>query len=224
MASHKITRFCRVCGNQFNTYKKSQTLCSWDCRAKSKVTRITFICRECGNEFTREPNQAKSGRIYFCGRECSFKHGKPFEKKFWAKVSKTETCWLWLGTPNNKGYGATRFKGRRALAHRVSFEIHNYPIPKGLEVLHSCDTPACVNPAHLNLGTHRSNMTDCVQKDRQCRGERNGHAKFTDESVKEARRLRSTGATYLELEKHFNISRQTISRAVRGETWKHINP
>jgi len=222
MSKLKITRICRICNAPFNPRNQNQTLCSWACRAKSKITLVTLLCRECGKKYTREPNQVKNGRKYFCSRECGFKHGKPFEKKFWAKIEKTESCWLWRGTLNNRGYGVTRFKDKSALAHRVSFEIHNKPIPKGMEVMHLCDTPPCVNPKHLKVGTHAENMADCVNKKRNPYGEKHFFAKLTEETVKEAIELRAKGFTYVELGKHFNISRHSISLAIRGQTWKHL--
>lgn len=191
--------------------------------ASHKITRIPLKCLECGKDFIRILWQVKQGRKYFCSRECGFKHGKPFEKKFWAKVEKTETCWLWRGTVSNKGYGETRFKSKFTLVHVVSYEIHNDPVPRGLEVMHTCDVRNCVNPNHLKLGTHAENIADCINKKRHCYGEKRANAKLTDETVKEAIELRAKGFTYVELSKHFNISRQTISRAVRGDTWKHLN-
>lgn len=223
MASPKITRICRICGSQFRPLTYRQRLCSQKCRVSTRIKQITLVCRECGKEYTREPNQVRSGRKYFCSRECSSQHGQPFEKKFWAKVEKTENCWLWRGTLSNKGYGVTRFNKRRMLAHRVSFEIHHFPIPKGLEVLHLCDTPACVNPEHLETGTHSANMADCARKKHNCFGERQGSAKLTDKKVREARHLRFQGFTYLEISKHFNVTRHAISCAIRGKTWKHVS-
>lgn len=224
MARLNITRRCRICGATFNPRKDSQTLCSHQCRAQSKTTRVTLLCRECGGEFTREPNQVRSGRKYFCSRECGFKHGKPFEKKFWNKIEKTDSCWLWHGTRGISGHGQVRHNGRPDLAHRVSYMIHKGPIPEGMVVRHKCDNPPCVNPYHLELGSAADNMRDKMIRNRQAKGESQGFAKFTNETVKEARRLRAEGWTYLQLEKHFGVSRQTISHACRGNTWKHVKP
>jgi hypothetical protein len=80
-------------------------------------------------------------------------------------------CWLWLGYDNTV-YGAISVASdgvgghRMALAHRLSYELHVGPIPEGLEILHSCDTPLCINPDHLQPGTHRENVLDCVRKGR----------------------------------------------------------
>ncbi len=92
---------------------------------------------------------------------------------FWARVTKgdSKSCWNWTGGKNEKGYGALRFLGERILAHRLSWIIHNGPIPEhdsyhGFCILHRCDNPSCVNPDHLFLGTHQDNMDDMVAKNR----------------------------------------------------------
>jgi hypothetical protein len=94
----------------------------------------------------------------------------PLAVRFRGKIRiEPSGCWLWIGATNGKGYGKIQ-QGRRGgiplLAHRVSWELHRGPIPDGLMVLHQCDSPPCVNPDHLFLGTGLDNMRDMVAKSR----------------------------------------------------------
>jgi len=81
------------------------------------------------------------------------------ESRFWRKVRKTDTCWLWLGAKARKtGYGRfTVNRKRRLCAHQFAYEINKGPIPAGLEVDHLYRNRLCVNPAHLEAVTHREN-------------------------------------------------------------------
>ena len=94
---------------------------------------------------------------------------RTFEERFFDKVHKTSSCWIWTGSKNRKGYGQMSF-GRRGTkpvqAHRASWCIHFVYLPKGLWVLHRCDNPSCVNPRHLFLGTAQDNTDDMFRKGR----------------------------------------------------------
>jgi hypothetical protein len=79
-------------------------------------------------------------------------------ERFWAKVNKTETCWLWTGCDNGKGYGQTFPGGRTTYAHRYSYVLHNGQIPAGMVIDHKCFNRRCVNPEHLRAVTTKQNL------------------------------------------------------------------
>lgn len=88
-----------------------------------------------------------------------------FVERFWAKVQKTPTCWLW--TASGSRYGKLKVAGRDVMAHRIAWELSFGHIPHDMQVLHACDQPRCVNPAHLRLGTQAENMIDMYAKGRR---------------------------------------------------------
>lgn len=103
---------------------------------------------------------------------------------FWSHVDVTEECWLWTGTLKGNGYGYWRENDGR-YAHRKSWINTFGPIPEGMCVLHRCDTPLCVRPDHLFLGTHGDNMRDMVAKGRgrYFRGDQHPRMKIKDANV-----------------------------------------
>lgn len=125
---------------------------------------------ECGHEYHTTAtgnggNHAKQRKCVQCWipGKCSAVH------RFWTKVKgiHRDECWPWTASRANNGYGKFRDdSGRRIGAHRFSWILHNGPIPEGLCVLHRCDNPICVNPAHLFLGTFHDNALDKAAKGR----------------------------------------------------------
>ena len=90
--------------------------------------------------------------------------------RFLSKVNKTDTCWLWTAALDKHGYGAFKMAAHRSnawfRAHRAAWLLFCGKLDPGLSVCHSCDTPRCVRPDHLFIGTHADNMADMVAKGR----------------------------------------------------------
>ena len=147
--------------------------------------------------------------------------------RFWKNVRKDANgCWIWTRAINksNGGYGAFRVGGGSRKANRVAWELARGPIPSGLLVLHRCDVRACVNPEHLFLGTNADNTRDMISKGRKrdTRGEERHNAVLDDEKVREIRRRRAAGESFVALAKEFGVTAVTIGSIARGESWTHI--
>lgn len=141
-------------------------------------------------------------------------------ESFWRKVKKTKSCWLWTASHNGRGYGVIgKNDGRRWYAHRLSYEIHHGPVPAGLSVCHTCDTPGCVNPKHLWLGKHLENARDMIRKGRALHREFHPSAKLTWAEVREIRRLRGR-VTQKNLACRYGVTKANIARIHLGLTWK----
>lgn len=154
------------------------------------------------------------------------------EERFFRKVNKTDTCWLWIGAmvPGlaKGGYGCFNFNQKIQRAHRVSWQIHHGPIPEGMQVLHHCDVRHCVRPDHLFLGTHDNNMKDMARKGRARGsgppGELAGPAKLKAVQVLEIRKLaKTTGLTQDEIANRFGVTQGAIHCILSGKTWKCLS-
>lgn len=139
-------------------------------------------------------------------------------ERFWEKVAKSEDpdgCWLWTAGVDKDGYGVfgVDSKVKTKLANRVAWELLHGPIPAGLLVLHSCDTPACVR--HLFLGTPKKNMEDKMAKGREARGDRITAGRVTHRGSAHKRAL-LTEAQVLEIRKRY-IPRKVPLHALAEE-------
>jgi len=150
-------------------------------------------------------------------------------ERFWSKVEKSPDCWIWKAAKRN-GYGVltitTQRQKRVIYAHRLSYELANGPIPKGMYVLHHCDRAACVRPDHLFLGSQRDNLADMTNKGRRVQvfGEAQANAKLTWRKVSEIRGLYATRhVSHRKLAALFHVDYGTIGRIIRGERWNPVS-
>ncbi len=154
---------------------------------------------------------------------------KRFGELFDAKVKKEEKeggCWNWTGCvrPGSHPYGKISFMWnhkRIQLAHRFAWLRAKGEIPEGLNVLHRCDNPRCVNPDHLFLGTQPDNVADAAKKKRM-KGTLNNlnGAKITAEI---AEQIRSAKGTQVKIGNQFGVSRATVYLIKKNKIWKSVS-
>lgn len=149
------------------------------------------------------------------------------EDAFWAHVKKgaPDECWEWQGTVHRakgRGYGTLSYDHKIYRAHRLSWEIHNGPIPNGLFVCHTCDRRDCVNISHLWLGTHEDNQNDKIKKGRTAKGQDAARSKLIESDVAEMKRLFRQGIARKDIAAVFAVPYYTLCDILNGRTWKHV--
>lgn len=184
--------------------------------AKPSIPRT---CEQCGNPFLAKPGQLKIGKARFCSRLCAQQNRyPPLKERFWAQVRRADTCLLWTGAVTYDGYGmiSETVDGKRLkhMTHRLSYQWAHGEIPNGQQVMHTCDTPACVNPAHLTLGTAKDNAEDRMRKHRACH--RNCLSKGEADAIRA--RYQQGDITYKQVSKIFDVHTCTVQRIVKGQT------
>ena len=141
-------------------------------------------------------------------------------ERFFAKVYRTSSCWIWTGALDDSGYGLFKYCNVAYRAHRFSLEqFLGFSIPDGLQALHVCDFPPCVKPLHLSIGTLEDNMADRNAKGRQARGETNSHAKLTEQQVLE---IRASDQHPNVVAAIYGVSPSLIYSIVSRRIWRHI--
>jgi hypothetical protein len=151
--------------------------------------------------------------------------------RFWPKVKGrgTDGCWFWTGKQVGRGYGQIRYQRdgiwSHATAHRVSWELHNGPIPAGLMVCHKCDMPPCVNPNHLFLGTAKDNIDDRTAKGRDLtparRGDLHCNSKLGENTVF---RVKIIGDSLPQtvIAQILKVHKVTVHDILGGRTWNYL--
>ena len=213
----QVTKRCSKCGEQ-----KAGSREFWHRQAAGKYG-FTSACRDCKRMAHAATREGMPARVR-----------TPMEQRFWRHVQRGAPgeCWAWTAFRDARGYGHIGSGGRGApgvLAHRLSAFLAGFPIDlrpgrgSAQLICHRCDNPACVNPAHLFIGTPADNSADMVAKCRQQRGERRPLAKLTAGQVAEIRRLRDAGGiTQVALARRFGVSTALVSMVVNGHAWAHV--
>jgi hypothetical protein len=138
--------------------------------------------------------------------------------RFWSKVDvgRANQCWLWRDAPYSNGYGMFRLYGAKIPAHRLAFELI-FGRPAAEVVRHTCDTPLCCNPGHLEDGTVLDNARDRVLRNRGAHGEAHGKAKLT---AADAVAIYSSRSSTSELARVFGVTPKAIRNVRQGKTWR----
>lgn len=144
--------------------------------------------------------------------------------RFFSKVNvrpSMEDCWEWVSTlgRGHMGYGSFSVGPRYFSAHRFSYEYFHGRIPEGLVVRHRCDNPLCVNPWHLETGTHHDNVLDRVIRGRTSKGTANGRAKLTEEQVLD---IFYDDRLPRKIAEHYGVDHTTVRNIKTGKNWTHL--
>jgi hypothetical protein len=151
-------------------------------------------------------------------------------KALWGKkrpisfIINSNGCFLCTSHRNMKGrgpysYPQVKIKGKQRNLSRVIYEMIYGPIPPGMVVRHKCDTPLCINPAHLELGTTADNVADKVARNRQAKGSQIGASRLTEAQIVE---IRSSEMPAVELAEKLKVHPATVWRVRQGVIWKHV--
>lgn len=193
----------------------------------TQIERGRIKARRAGGTWLIEPREVERYRRVSLGRHDNQK--KPLAERFWRYVKKGRGCWIWQGVSRDGKYGSlflVKPTRRYVPAHRISWELHNGPIPKGMYVCHKCDNGFCVRPDHLFLGTPAENSADMAAKGRAAAGPRHPmvrRCKVTDDDVREIRRRAALGETQADLARTYETDRHYIADIVSRRSRTYVD-
>jgi len=219
-------KVCPVCGQQFRVKPHQASwrrYCSTTCMGLGFRRGEDLTCDYCGTLFYSNRAEIRKGRR-FCSVPCADK-GKTVSTLIRLmsniRCDLVTRCWVWTGALDKKGYGRV-FKlkhlgtAHAVFAHRALYEALVGPIPAGLGILHTCDTPACVRPEHLFPGTQHDNALDMARKGR-------GNGRFTEAQVLEIRERATQGQSQRRLARDYGVAAKTIAAILDGRTYAWVH-
>lgn len=155
---------------------------------------------------------------------------EPIDVRFarYVKRGAADTCWTWTGRRNEFGYGTFSVRGKSRGAHRVALALSMGVDINALGdqcVLHSCDNPSCVNPAHLRLGTPADNAADRDARSRRKapRGAEHWKARLTEDDIRQIRAAyKPRYGALADLGREYGVTNAMILRIVKRQAWRHV--
>jgi hypothetical protein len=141
------------------------------------------------------------------------------KERFWNKVDKTDSCWLWTGCIVD-GYGQVSINDKMYKTHRISWLLSGNMISNGHVIRHKCRSRNCVNPEHLETGTQADNQADKIRDGTSTRGEKHGRVKLTTSQVLEIRERAIEN--HYKLAEEYRVTQGTIWQIINRHTWKHL--
>jgi len=240
---HPVKVYCEICNKQFSKYYSilgnvDHHYCSKKCTGIGK-TRIKFeqIKNKTINFLTVIEIEGKYGKdttikcICKCGKKCNVRLSllikgkikscgcngfKNYREFFNSHTKRNENgCDKWTGSRNKKGYAQIEYKGKKELAHRVSWMINYGNIPPNMCICHHCDNPSCVRIDHIFLSSQAGNVLDMLKKQRQ-------NSILLENDVKEIKLLIKNGKPTRQIAEDYNCSKSAIDHIKYKRTWKHI--
>ena len=189
-----------------NCLQCGETLIRRKGEARTVFARRKFCCVRCGRQYFGARRRDRSTPL------------QAVERIGWSVVN---GCWEWNGARSG-GYGVygtqVTSAGER-LAHRLAYIAWNGPISPDQVVRHRCDNPPCINPDHLELGTHADNMNDAKVRGRTARGEAHGRSRLTESDVLDIRAAAGSGESHRSIGARYGLNKYTVGKIFRRERW-----